>query len=133
MIYFDSSALIKLITTDTESKELSAWVQSNAEQPRMTSAVSKVDVMRAFRGRGSVVEDLAAIVVSKIEQLPVQQEMLDIASELRSPVGSVEAIHLAAASMMGSALHAFVSYDPVMLEAAREVGLTTVSPGATTA
>ncbi|MBA8823284.1 hypothetical protein FHX42_000613 [Saccharopolyspora lacisalsi] len=133
MIYFDSSALIKLITAEPESKALSEWVRGNSRRSRTTSAVSKVDVMRSFKGRGPAVEDLASIVLSKIDQLPVQQEMLDIASRMRCPVGSVEAIHLATASMMHGALHAFVSYDPVVLEAAREGGLTTVSPGATLA
>ncbi|MDR7300691.1 type II toxin-antitoxin system VapC family toxin [Haloactinomyces albus] len=130
MIYFDSSALIKLIAPDPESRVLSEWVQHNWNHPRVTSAVSKVDVLRSFRDMGPAAEDLASIVVSKIEQLPVRQEILDNASELGFPLGSVEAIHLASASQSREGLHAFVSYDPVMLEAAQKAGLATASPGA---
>lgn len=130
MIYLDSSALIKLIAPEPESRALSEWVCDRSEQPRVTSAVSKVDVLRSFRAAGPAAEDLASIVVSKIEQLPVRQEVLDSASEMESPLGPVEAIHLASASQSRDGLHAFVSYDPVVLEAARKAGLVTVSPGA---
>lgn len=130
MIYFDTSALIKLIAPEPESKALSEWVQANWEQPRVTSAISKVDVLRSFREVGSAAEDLAAIIVSKIDQLPVKQDVLDAATELRSPVGPVDAIHLASARKVRDGLHAFVSYDPTMLDAAKTEGLATASPGA---
>lgn len=130
MIYFDSSALIKLIAPEPESEALSEWVLRYRDVPRVTSAVSKLDVLRSFREMGPAAEDLASIVVSKIEQLPVRQEVLDSASELDALLGPVEAIHLASASRSRDGLHAFVSYDPVMLSEAHRAGLTTASPGA---
>jgi uncharacterized protein len=42
----------------------------------------------------------------------------------------VHAIHLASACKIKDSLHAYVSYDPVLLEAAQQSGLTTASPGA---
>ncbi|SFD76445.1 PIN domain [Actinopolyspora alba] len=129
MIYFDSSALQKLIAAEPESNALSVWIRSNWEQPRATSAVSRVDILRSFRTAGPAAEDLASIVVSKIEQLPVGQDVLDTASGFDSPLSSTEAIQLASACQARDGLHAFVSYDPVMLRAAERVGLVTVSPG----
>lgn len=129
MIYFDTSALRKLIAAEPESEALSHWVRSNSDEPRATSAVSKVDVLRAFRAAGSAAEDLASIVVSKIEQLPVEQDVLDAAGEFDLPLDSMQAIQLASACR-AEGLHAFVSYDPEMLRAAEDAGLVTVSPGA---
>lgn len=129
MIYFDSSALVKLIAPEPESRALSEWVRDRWETPRATSAVAKVDVLRSFREAGPAAEDLASIIVSKLDHLPVEQGVLDAASELSSSVGAVDAIHLASASR-AEGLQAFVSYDPDVLEAARQAGLVTVSPGA---
>ena len=52
MIYFDSSALIKMIAPEPESQALSQWIRDRWEQPRVTSALSKVDVLRNFREQG---------------------------------------------------------------------------------
>jgi predicted nucleic acid-binding protein len=130
LIYFDSSALIKLIAPEPESKALSQWVRDRWEQPRVTSALSKVDVLRTFREDGPAAEDLASIIVSKIDQLPVKQDILDAAADLRFKITLVHAIHLASACKIKDSLHAYVSYDPVLLEAAQQSGLTTASPGA---
>ncbi|MGW3471057.1 PIN domain-containing protein [Saccharopolyspora sp. NPDC000995] len=130
MIYFDSSALIKLIAPEPESKALSQWIRERWEHPRVTSALSKVDVLRTFREVGPAAEDLASIIVSKIDQLPVKQDVLDVATELRCNVGPVDVIHLASACKIRDGLHAYVSYDPALLAAAEEAGLTTASPGA---
>ncbi len=130
MIYFDSSALVKLIAPEPESQALSDWVRDNWETPRATSAVSKVDVLRTFRDAGPAAEDLASIVVSKLEHLPVGQDVLDAASELSAAIGPVDAIHLASAVRAGDGVRVFVSYDPAVLEAAQRAGLATASPGA---
>lgn len=130
MIYFDSSALIKLIAPEPESAALSEWIRQNSQQPRVTSALSKVDVLRSFREVGAAAEDLASIIVSKIDQMPVKQDVLDTATDLPCEVSPVDAIHLATASKIKDSLHAFVSYDPVIVAAAQEQGLPTASPGA---
>ncbi|TDC94810.1 PIN domain-containing protein [Saccharopolyspora aridisoli] len=128
MIYFDSSALIKMIAPEPESQALSQWIRDRWEQPRVTSALSKVEVLRNFRERGPAAEDLASIVVSKLETLPVQQEVLDTASELRAGLGPVDAIHLASACGIRNEPVTYVSYDPALIEAAKEAGLSTASP-----
>ncbi|MDA3629418.1 type II toxin-antitoxin system VapC family toxin [Saccharopolyspora oryzae] len=130
MIYFDSSALIKLIAPEPESKALSQWVRERWEHPRVTSALSKVDVLRTFREIGPHAVDLASIIISKIDHLPVKQDVLDAASELQAGVGPVDAIHLASACKIKDGLVAYLSYDPALLAAAEEAGLATASPGA---
>lgn len=131
MIYFDSSALVKLIAPEPESSALSEWVRERWETPRATSAMSKVDVLRSFRDAGPAAEDLASIIVSKLDHLPVEQDVLDAASDLSASVSPVDAIHLASA-LRADEVQAFVSYDPAVLEAARQAGLVTVSPGSLT-
>ncbi|MDA3643554.1 type II toxin-antitoxin system VapC family toxin [Saccharopolyspora indica] len=130
MIYFDSSALIKLIAPEPESAALSQWIREHWEHPRVTSALSKVDVLRTFREIGPHAVDLASIIISKIDHLPVKQDVLDAASELQAQVGPVDAIHLASACKIKDGLVAYLSYDPALLAAAEEAGLATASPGA---
>lgn len=130
MIYLDTSALIKLISPEPESGALSEWIHDRWEHPRITSALSKVDVLRTFREVGAAAEDLASIVLSKIDQLPVKQDVLDAATELRMNLTPVEAVHLASACKLREGLLAYVSYDETLLAAAAEAGLATASPGA---
>ncbi|GAA2356691.1 type II toxin-antitoxin system VapC family toxin [Saccharopolyspora halophila] len=128
MIYFDSSALIKMIAPEPESEALSQWIRNNWEQQRVTSALSKVDVLRTFRDVGPAAEDLASIVVSKLESLPVRQDVLDTASELEADLTLVEAVHLASACGVRDQPVTYVSYDPTLLAAAQDAGLATASP-----
>lgn len=128
MIYFDSSALQKLIAAEPESQALSEWIRDRIDQPRATSAVSTVQVLRSFREKGPAAEDLASIVVSKLEHLPIEQGVLDAAAAADSSLGPVEAIHLASACAQDG-VQAFVSYDPAVRAAAAYAGLVTVAPG----
>lgn len=130
MIYLDSSALIKLIAPEAESKTLSEWIRANWEQARMTSGLAHVDVLRGFREVGPAAEDLASIVLSKIEQVPVSREVLEAAAELPMRLDTVGAVHVGSARTLGDGLFAYVSYDSELLAAAAQAGLPTAQPGA---
>lgn len=130
MIYLDSSALVKLIAPEAESKQLSEWVRGNWERTRATSALSQVDVLRVFRDVGPAAEDLAAIVLDKIERLPVSSGVLADATARQTRLSTMGAVHLATARTAGEALFAYVSYDADLLAAAEWDGMPTASPGA---
>ena len=63
-------------------------------------------------------------------RVDVDPALVRIASAV-SPVGlrTLDAIHLASAIALGSALEAFVTYDRRLAKAAREAGLPVASPG----
>ncbi|GAB2756214.1 type II toxin-antitoxin system VapC family toxin [Salinifilum aidingensis] len=129
MIYLDSSALVKLIAPETESAALSEWIRARWEHSRATSALSRVDVLRGFRETGPAAEDLAAIVLDKIESLAVSPDVLAAAADLPVGVSTTGAVHLATARAFDVELLAYVSYDAALLEEAARVGLPTASPG----
>ncbi|MBE9374349.1 PIN domain-containing protein [Saccharopolyspora sp. HNM0983] len=129
MIYLDASALVKLIAPEPESSALSEWVLARRQHARTTSAISRAEVLRALRAEGPAAEDLASIVLSKIEQLPVDDAALDAATAIRLQVDPLQALHLGTAVSRAEGLHAYVSYEPVLLAAAADAGLRTASPG----
>lgn len=129
MIYLDASALVKLIAPEPESAALSEWLLARSEHERATSAISRPEVLRALRATGPAAEDLASIVLGKIEQLAVDDAALDAAAEIRLQVDPLQALHLGTAVSRSAELLAYVSYEPVLLAAAADAGLPTASPG----
>ncbi len=129
MIYLDSSALVKLIAPEAESAALSDWVRARWDHSRVTSDLSRVDVLRGFRETGPAAEDLAAIVLDKIESVAVSPDVVATAADLPVGVSTTGAVHLATARAFGTELLAYVSYDAALLEEAARGGLSTASPG----
>lgn len=64
-----------------------------------------------------------------IDLIRLDDELLDRAAELQ-PITrrSLDAIHLAAAQMLGAALSEVITYDQRMATAERELGLRVVAP-----
>jgi predicted nucleic acid-binding protein len=129
LIYLDSSALVRMIAPEPESTELSDWIRDNQEHGTVTSAMSKADVTRTFRETGAAAEELARNVLEHIDSVPVEDGVLNAAAGMDGGMDLLGAVHLASALRMGDQLHAFVSYDAGLLEAAERAGLTTASPG----
>ncbi|SHG09679.1 type II toxin-antitoxin system VapC family toxin [Streptoalloteichus hindustanus] len=130
MIYFDSSALVKLVRQEAETPALARWVDELTDQQRVTSSLARVEVVRAVRGQGDDALRQAGAVLVEIDQLPMTFDVLDAAGALPLPLRSPDAIHLATAIRLRASLTAFVTYDKRLLAAAEEVGLPVACPGA---
>ncbi len=126
MLYLDSSALVKLAVDEAESGVLAGAVQGR----RLHScALARTEVPRA--AARAVTEGLArgrrVLAVCRLVRLDVR--LLDAAAELQPPaLRSLDAIHLAAALTLGSALDAVITYDERMADAARAIGLEVRAP-----
>jgi len=68
--------------------------------------------------------------LTRLDQISLSTELLDRAADLSAGVTlrSLDAIHLAAAHMVGGELRAVITYDRRMAEAALGLGLTVESP-----
>jgi predicted nucleic acid-binding protein len=125
--YLDSSALVKLVVAEPETRALRAHV---AGRPLGSSEIALVEVVRACKRAGApTVERAARRLVSGAFLVRVDRALLERAAELTSGrLRSLDAIHLA------SALHVrpdeLIAYDRRLLEAAAGAGLTVSSPGA---
>ena len=128
LVYLDSSALVKIFVDEPESRALTQYLV--ASPALASSALARVEVARAVRlqhGSMLAVERFLA----GMQIMPLTDELISGAAGLVSAsVRSLDAIHLAAASSLGSSLAALVTYDRRMAAAAAGLGLALASPGA---
>ena len=130
MIYFDSSALMKLIRAEDETAPLREWLNGRPEAPVVTSELGRVEVLRAARRAGREVMAEARAVVSDLALVPLDRGVQDLAVEIGGPLlRTLDALHLASALLLRDELTAFVAYDHRLVSAARAAGLPAVSPG----
>jgi uncharacterized protein len=129
VIYLDSSALVKLVFEESESRALERWLADRDDQPKISSELSTVELLRTCRRLNEGAVDGARQVLAGLDLLPIAGDVLDQAAlvdpaELRS----LDAIHLASALIVKEELIAFVVYDARLRTAARNVSLDVVTP-----
>jgi predicted nucleic acid-binding protein len=127
MVYLDSSALVKLAVAERESRALRRYLRSNPE--RASCALARVEVPRAVRAHGSAALRRAREVIRRLDLLQLDDDLLEAAADLDAGIlRSLDAIHLAAAKLLGDQLTAVVTYDERMTAAAARLGLPVTSP-----
>ncbi|MCK2242419.1 MULTISPECIES: type II toxin-antitoxin system VapC family toxin [unclassified Crossiella] len=133
MIYLDSSAVVKLVLAEPESKHLHGWLAARARQRLFCSVLTEIEVPRAVRRyqpRG-----LAAVtgVLASLNRVEIHPDVRTTAAAyLESDLRSWDAIHLALAVSLisgGEKLTAFITYDKWLAKAAAASGLPVVAPG----
>lgn len=129
MIYLDSSALVKLVVTEAESVPLLTFLSARAAEAHVTSALARVEVVRAVRHLGGNAAVSARHLLSRLDQIPVSDDVLDTAADVDAAVlRSLDAIHLSSARELETALTAFVTYDKRLAVAAADAGLPVHAP-----
>jgi predicted nucleic acid-binding protein len=127
--YVDSSAIVKLVVREPESAALARFLR--ARRPLFSSALARVEVERACLAAGDVARARARDVVSRFELVRVNERVLTTAASLLPPeIRSLDAIHLATATILGPSLKAVVTYDERMASAARGLGWKVYAPRA---
>lgn len=129
LIYLDSSALVKLVVEEAESRALAAWLADGRQ--KISSVIAGVEVMRAV-GRALAGE----IAIRRARKLLDSTWLWAFDENLRTRASSVEpiklraldAIHVATALSVGPDLTGFVVYDEALRVAAKAAGLPVVSP-----
>ena len=124
--YLDSSAAVKLVVVETESAALRSWLRGRA---MTSSALLRVEIVRAVRPHGAVAVDHAVRLIRRLELVRIGTLVLDRAALLEPhQLRALDAIHLATAMLAGGSTAALVSYDQRMLHAAGLLGLAVASP-----
>lgn len=129
-LYLDSSALVKLVQKESESAALRRFLRRHPDDQLVTSALARVEVVRAVFLGGPAALAQARRQLSRLDQILLTTEVVDRAATL-SPSGqlrSLDAIHLSAAQVVGADLRAVVTYDHRMADAAHELGFTVEMP-----
>jgi len=130
VIYLDSSALMKLVRHEQETTALGEWLDLRPEHPVVTSELGRVEVLRASAKVGARVLAEARAVVGDLDLVPLDRAVQDVACDLGDPLlGTLDALHLASALLLGEALKTFIAYDHRLADAARVAGLAVTAPG----
>ena len=130
LIYCDSSALVKLITDEAESEALDQWLGEQVEPHLVSSVLTRTEVWRAVRRRSDDLLTKATELLGSLSIVELDADLADAAGGQNPPsLRSLDAIHLASAQRLGTALAAFVAYDARLVQAAEELRLTVVRPG----
>lgn len=129
-LYLDSSALVKLVKRETESSALRRFLRRHRLDGRVTSALARLEVVRAVTAGGPVAVAHARRQVARVDQVMLGRDLLDDAATISpgSVLRSLDAIHLASARLIGADLRAIVTYDQRMKDAAVEIGLVVEAP-----
>lgn len=126
MLYVDSSALVKLVAEEPESRALARFVRGRSAE-LVTSVVTSVEVRRAARRVGTTEAGERALRTVALVELTRAIRHRAVAIE-PAPLRTLDAIQLATALALGDELESLVAYDLRLVEAARANGLDVVSP-----
>lgn len=127
MVYLDASAIVKLVVKEPESAALRRYLRDESE--RASCALARVEVIRAVSAQGPAILARARRVLGRIDLVHLDDDLLDDAATLAAGVlRSLDAIHLAAASVFGDDLSAVVTYDDRMARSAALLGLPVAAP-----
>ena len=125
--YLDSSAIVKLIMHESESDALRQFLRR--QRPLASSALARVEVSRAVLHLGPKALRTASDTLSRIDLIRVSERILAHAGTLEpAEIRTLDAIHLASASLLNDSLDEFVCYDKRLSRAAAARGWTVRSP-----
>jgi predicted nucleic acid-binding protein len=132
VIYLDSSAIVKLIKIEPESRVLADWLNERNEAP-VTSVLAEVEVPRALRRSAPARLAVMPVVLARIVRIDMDASVRAAAGAyVTDALRSLDAVHLATAEVLvaaGKSVRAFVTYDVRQAAAVRDVGIPVEAPG----
>jgi hypothetical protein len=127
LLYLDSSALVKLVVPEPESRALREALRSWPE--RVSSVVAEIEVERVGRRLGGGAIRRARSVLARVALVELDEEVRRRTAGLGpAELGTVDAIHLATALTLGDDLGALCAYDTRLVDAAAATGVEVVAP-----
>jgi uncharacterized protein len=135
VFYADSSALVKLVRDEPESRALRVFL---ADADLVSSELILIEIPRAVRRAAGddpalpldLLLERAGAVLAAVALRPADRPLLAAAGALAEPaLRALDAIHVASAIDL-EPVNTFVTYDDRQAAAARLVGLRTMAPGA---
>lgn len=126
--YADTSALVKLIAPEAESRAMKRWfyreginvITSDLTRTELTRVIRRVDVTRL-----ATVRNLFAAIT--VLQMPTER-FYEAGLVNPEPLRSLDALHLASARAAGGELSSIVTYDERLSDAARLTGIPVTTP-----
>jgi predicted nucleic acid-binding protein len=129
LYYADTSAVIKLLVEEANSKAFAAFYDSHNDAEWVSSALPRIEVTRAvLRAIPALLPDARDLLLA-FNYIAIDDEIVDGAmSEPDRSLRFLEAIHLATARVLASELNGLLTYDDRLGRAAADAGLPVASP-----
>ena len=129
LYYADTSAVIKLLVEETDSKAFAAFYDAHSDAEWVSSALLRIELTRAVaRAMPALLPDARELLLA-FSYVAIDDDIVEGAiNEPDRGLRSLDAIHLATARILAPELDALVTYDDRLLRAATDAGLVTVSP-----
>jgi predicted nucleic acid-binding protein len=127
LLYLDSSALVKLVVPEAESRPLREALRPWPE--RVSSVVAEIEVEQVARRIGSGAIRRARSVLARLALVELDTEVRGRAAAIwPAELSVIDAIHLATALTLGDDLGALCTYDACLQDAASAAGVGVVAP-----
>lgn len=131
-VYLDTCAAIKLFKEEVESAPLREWLAALAPARQITCYLTRTELRRGLHTVHATPDahQRADHWLQRCAHVALPADVYDQAGALApgSALRSLDAVHIAAALRLGSALAYFVSYDKRLVTAAAEHGLPVATP-----
>ena len=128
MIYLDTSAALKLVVAEPDTGRLETWMAERAGIPRVSSRLLRVEMLRAVTRAAPHRMSRANMILSAITLLSMDDVAPAAEVTGHKLLRSLDAIHLATAHEIRTALSAFVCYDKRLRDSAHALGLPVEAP-----
>ena len=130
LYYADTSAVIKLLAEETDSKAFAAFYDDHGDAEWVSSALLRIEVVRAVARAVPARLPDARDLLTAFSYIAIDDEIVDGAmNEPDRGLRSLNAIHLATARILAPELDGLLSYDDRLTKAATDAGLRVLSPG----
>lgn len=126
--YADTSALVKLVTSEQETRALMQWIGRSAPV-LVSSDLVRTELFRAVRRVEPSLATRAREVLDSLVLMGVGSAVFDAAGRLDpESLRSLDALHLASALELGDDLEGLLTYDERLADSARLYGIPVLAP-----
>lgn len=129
LYYVDTSAALKLLVEEKDSKAFARFYDEAAGAAWVSSALLRIEVMRAVnRVYPALLPDARDLLLA-FDFISIDDDIVDAAmNEPDRMLRSLDAVHLATARVLGEDLTALVTYDDRLAAAGKDAGFETLGP-----
>jgi predicted nucleic acid-binding protein len=126
--YLDTSALVKTVIEEPESRALMRWL--DGKERLVACELVRVEAVRAVRVSDPAAVPRARQAIATLTVIRLDDALYEAAADLEpASLRSLDAVHLAAALSVGRELAGVATYDVRMTGAAHTLGLRVEAPG----
>lgn len=131
MFYLDTSAAVKIIIEEEETKALRNFIATK-KATFISAEIIDVELIRTLMRNSPGSVGKALIFLDRIAKIEINSELVRSAVNLPPdlPLRALDALHVAACHRLRRTIEGLVTYDLEMAEAAEAMGITVLSPGA---